>query len=138
MRCNLPKELQLKRLGKTSFMAHHSLSVYLCVCVCVRGHWPLVPFVGPSTLRIRDRHKLIRVARAFHFIFADAIAIESSFHMIESCLCVSFAPVARSLPSLTLLQPSFLFSSMPEGVKWECAREWAMQMEMRIATGTRS
>lgn len=94
------KRVATKTIRQDKFYGTPQLvCVSMCVCVCVRGHWPLVPFVGPSTLRIRDRHKLIRVARAFHFIFADAIAIESSFHMIESCLCVSFAPVTRSLPS---------------------------------------
>lgn len=124
------KRVATKTIRQDKFYGTPQL-VCVSMCVCVRGHWPLVPFVGPSTLRIRDRHKLIRVARA-RFISFSQTQSQLKAHFIW--LKVVYVCHLRQ-SHVASLRPSSLFPSMPEGVKWECAREWAMQMEMRIATG---
>lgn len=93
------------------------------VCVCV---WPLATAPFPtSTLRIRDRHKLIR-ARAFHFISQTQSQLKAHFIWLKVVyVCHLRQPHVDPIPFLPLPTP------MTEGVKWECAREWAMRMSLR-------
>lgn len=72
----------------------------------------------PHGVYVIDIHLLGRARVSFHF--EDAIAIESAFHMIESCLCMPFAPTARIRPPRpTLLARDKGYVSI---VKYICMR----------------